>query len=214
MKQNRKPFYKRWWFITLIAIIIIAAIVNPDEEENQDATKEEEVEEKNEETSQSEEVVEAENEELVEGEEEEVDAEPEDKSDKADDSKSVENEIDTSMYEFSKDVKVTDAIDINNYVSLMIEMNDELSPGLAFQHATTQTYDFLQQKALEGADQVGINILLDGQKIAMYEVEMSKFEINDKESMAQLVLHASVMEMITPEVHDYTQNMDLTYKEK
>src|SRR5690625_188008 len=211
MKKEKKPFYKRWWFIVIVALLVVAVIVNPEEEEDSDTT-EEHVSETDEKDSNNEDKDDSTSE--PEHKEEQLDEETTDESDESDELDEAEVVIDTSMYEFSKDVKVTDAIDINNYVSLMIEMNDELSPGLAFQHATTQTYDFLQQKALEGADQVGINILLDGQKIAMYEVDMSKFEINDKESMAQLVLHASVMEMITPEVHDYTQNMDLTYKEK
>ncbi len=51
--------------------------------------------------------------------------------------------IDTSMYEYSKEVEVTDAIDINEYVSLIIRMNDNLEEGMAFQHASNQTYEFL-----------------------------------------------------------------------
>lgn len=117
--------------------------------------------------------------------------------------------IDTSMYEYSKSVKVTDAIDINNYVSLIITMNDNLQPGLAFQHATTQTYDFLQQPEIEGADKVGINIILNDNKIAMYEIDMSKFQPNDDEPMADLVMEASVVEMMTPEVEEYANTMDI-----
>lgn len=212
MEKEKKPFYKRWWFIVIIALIIIAAIVNPDEETDNKVTDDNDTVE-NESDSEAESDISSE----PDAEENNVDVDESkevDERDVQDDSDESDIVIDTSMYEFSKDVKVTDAIDIKNYVSLIIEMNDDLSQGLAFQHATTQTYDFLQQEALEGADKVGINIILEGQKIAMYEVDMSEFKTNDEQSMAQLVLDASVMEMITPEVHEYTQNMDLTYKEE
>lgn len=122
-------------------------------------------------------------------------------------------DIDTSMYEYSKEVKVTDAMEINDYVSLIIQMNDGLNPGLAFQHATNQTYDFLQQDALQAAEKVGINIILNDQKIAMYEITLAEFETNDEESMAQLVLDAAVMQMIQPEVEEYAETMELKYKE-
>ena len=126
----------------------------------------------------------------------------------------VEQTIDTSMYEYSKDVKVTDAIDLNDYVSLIIEMNDNLEPGLAFQHATNQTYDFLQQDAINGAKKVGINIILNDRKIAMYEVDLNELKINDDEPMAQLVLDASVVEVMVPEVKEYAEVMELEYKEE
>jgi|SRR5690625_1521574 len=208
MKKEKKPFYKRWWFIVIVALLVIAVIVNPEEEEDSDIT-EEHVSETDEKDSNNEDKDDSTSE--PEHKEEQLDEEATDESDELDETEVV---IDTSMYEYSKDVQVTDAIDINNYVSLMIEMNDNLNPGLAFQHATTQTYEFLQQEALQGADKVGINIILEGQKIAMYEVDLNEFKPKDDESMAQLVLDAAIMEMITPEVHEYTQTMGLTYKEE
>ncbi|RST77312.1 hypothetical protein D4T97_002135 [Siminovitchia acidinfaciens] len=133
----------------------------------------------------------------------------EDKEQPKDGPKEEDSSIDTSMYEYSKSVEVTDAIDINNYVSLIIRMNDNLQPGLAFQHATTQTYDFLHQPAIKGADKVGINIILNDKKIAMYEVDISKFQPNDDEPMADVVMEASVVEMMSPEVEEYANTMDI-----
>src|SRR5690625_795359 len=211
MKKEKKPFYKRWWFIVIVALLVVAVIVNPEEEEDSDTT-EEHVSETDEKDSNNEDKDDSTSE--PEHKEEQLDEETTDESDESDELDEAEVVIDTSMYEYSKDVQVTDAIDINNYVSLMIEMNDNLNPGLAFQHATTQTYEFLQQEALQGADKVGINIILEGQKIAMYEVDLNEFKPKDDESMAQLVLDAAIMEMITPEVHEYTQSMSLTYKEE
>lgn len=133
----------------------------------------------------------------------------EEAKDQPKDEPTEESSIDTSMYKYSKSVEVTDAIDINNYVSLIIKMNDNLQPGMAFQHATTQTYDFLQQPEIEGAEIVGINIILNDKKIAMYEVDISKFQPNDDEPMADVVMEASVVEMMTPEVEEYANNMDI-----
>ncbi|VEF46700.1 Uncharacterised protein [Bacillus freudenreichii] len=133
----------------------------------------------------------------------------EEKEQPKDEPKEEGSSIDTSMYEYSKSVEVTDTIDINNYVSLIIRMNDNLQPGLAFQHATTQTYDFLHQPAIEGADKVGINIILNDKKIAMYEVDISKFQPNDEEPMADVVMEASVVEMMSPEVEEYANTMDI-----
>ncbi|MBS4194092.1 hypothetical protein [Lederbergia citri] len=123
-------------------------------------------------------------------------------------------EIDTSMYEYAKNVDVTDAIDVNEHITLIIEMNDSLQPGLAFQHATNQTYDFLEQDAIKGAKTVGINIILNGNKIAMYTVNVADFKTNDDEPMAQLVLDASTIEMLSPEVKEYAEIMDLKLKEE
>lgn len=154
--------------------------------------------------------------------EKEVEKEKTEERQEATEEKNTENEddeqettnIDTSMYEYSTEVEVTDAIEVNDYVSLIIRMNDSLEPGLAFQHATNQTYDFLQQESIDGAEKVGINIILNDQKIAMYEITLDEFETNDEESMAQLVLDASVMNMIVPEVEEYAEVMELKYEEE
>lgn len=122
--------------------------------------------------------------------------------------------IDTSMYEYSKEVEVTDAIDINEYVSLIIRMNDSLEEGMAFQHASNQTYEFLQQDIIEGAEKVGINIVLNNKKIAMYEIDLDEFNIVDDEPMAQLVLDAAVVKMMTPKVEEYVDIMELKYNKK
>ncbi|MFJ3386673.1 MULTISPECIES: hypothetical protein [unclassified Lysinibacillus] len=42
--------------------------------------------------------------------------------------------IDTSVFEYADAVDVTDAIDLNDHVTLIISMNEAISPGLATQH--------------------------------------------------------------------------------
>lgn len=120
-----------------------------------------------------------------------------------------EDVIDTSMYEYSTEVEMTDAMDINEHITLMINMNDNLDPGMAFMHATNQTYDFLLQDGIEEAKTIGVNIILNGQKIAMYTVNTDNFHEDDNESMANLVLEASEIDMATEEVKDFAKNMDM-----
>ncbi len=196
------------YILLLMAAMLLVACSNEEATEDKEASAEEQPEE---------EVVQEETEEVEDNEQETE--EPETEEIEVEESAESEpdlkeDEIDISMYEYSKDVKITDAIDLNDYVSLIIEMNDNLEPGLAFQHATNQTYDFLMQDAIEGADKVGINIILNDRKIAMYEVNLADFKTNDDEPMAQLVLDAAIVEVMVPEVKDYAEIMELNYKEK
>ena len=43
----------------------------------------------------------------------------------------------------------------------------------------------------------------------MYEVDINKFQPNDDEPMADVVMKASVVEMMTPEVEEYANQMDI-----
>lgn len=125
------------------------------------------------------------------------------------DNKEETASIDTSMYEYSPNVEVTDAIDINNHITLMIDMNDNLEAGLAFMHATNQTLDFIEQNNMENVETIGVNVRLNEIKIAMFTVHPNEIENNENESMANIVLNASDVEMISPEVEDFANNMEL-----
>ncbi len=53
---------------------------------------------------------------------------------------------------------MTDAIDLNNHVTLIISMSEAISPGLATQHVVNQMYDFVQQVDVKGDKTIGINV--------------------------------------------------------
>lgn len=143
-------------------------------------------------------------------------------NEEADEEESVQNEgentnenekkIDISMYEYTENIDVTDAIEINNHITLMIEMDPSTKPGLAFQHVLNNTYDFLLQDIVQQADTVGINVIQNGVKLAMFTVHPKEFTPNDEIPMADLVLEASVVEMITPELEEYAEVMELPIK--
>lgn len=120
----------------------------------------------------------------------------------------IDKEIDTSVYQYASKVDVTDAREINDHITLMIDMKTD-NHGMAFQHVLNQTYDFLQQPEITDAKTISVNIRVDGKKIAMFTAHPGKLKTNDEESMAQLVLDASVVEMVLPTVEDYATAMEL-----
>lgn len=143
------------------------------------------------------------------GSESEEDVEEVSSDDSEDDEQEENGEIDTSVFEYATGIEVTDAIDINEHVTVIIDMSEELSPGLAFQHIVNQTYDFIQQDDVQAAKTFGINIRQGGNKIAMFTVDRDKFKPNDDEPMADLVLEASIVEMALPEVEQFAETMDM-----
>ncbi|MGG3452185.1 hypothetical protein [Domibacillus aminovorans] len=118
-----------------------------------------------------------------------------------------EKSIDTSVFKFAKETEVTDAIDINKHVTVFVAMSEELAPGLAVQHVIKQTYDFLQQTDVEGAETITIAVTQGGQKIAMYIVQKDQFAPDAEKPMTDVVLAASKMEFMTPEVEAFGQSL-------
>lgn len=123
----------------------------------------------------------------------------------------MENEsaIDTSMYQCAENVEVTDALELNDHITLMIDMPESNQQGTAFQHVLNQSYDFLAQNSAKKTKTVGVNIRQGGQKIAMFTIHPEKFVEKDDEPMAQLVLDASIVDIVLPEVEQYADSMDL-----
>lgn len=117
--------------------------------------------------------------------------------------------IDTSVFEYAKDVDLTDAIELNDHLTLFVHMSEDLSPGLAAQHVLNQTYDFIQQEDVEDAKTVSVNITQGENKIAMYTVDTTKFTPDDERPMAECVVEASEMEMMIDEVEEYGKTMEL-----
>ncbi|WP_025782928.1 hypothetical protein [Sporosarcina sp. D27] len=114
--------------------------------------------------------------------------------------------IDTSVYEYASNIEVTDARDVNDHITLMIDMKTD-NENLAFQHVLYQTYDFLQQKDIEGAKTIGINVRVAGNKIVKFTVYPEKFVPNDKKRMSDVVLAASEIEMMSKKVEKYGKKM-------
>src|SRR5690625_5276787 len=113
------------------------------------------------------------------------------------------------MYEYAENIDVTDALEINDHITLMIDMPESNAMGLAFQHAASQTYDFLKQESAKEAKTIGINVRQDGAKIAMFTVYPDEFEEGPEAPMAQVVLEAAIVEMALPEVEEYAETMEL-----
>lgn len=120
-----------------------------------------------------------------------------------------EPRIDTSMYESAQDIEITDALEINDHITLFIYMSEDLKEGLAFQHVTNQTYAFLLQESIKEAKTIGVNVIHGENKIAMFTVNLEDFVEDDSISMAKLVLDASKVQMASPEVEEYAEVMDL-----
>lgn len=123
--------------------------------------------------------------------------------------KKEEPEIATDVFSYAEKVEVTDAIDTNQHVTVFVFMSEELTPGLATQHVVNQTYDFLQQTDIEGAKTISVNVKQGELKIAMYTVNKDQFVPNDSEPMASVVMKASTMEFMVPEVEEYGKTMEL-----
>lgn len=116
--------------------------------------------------------------------------------------------ISTYVFEYAQKVEVIDAIELNDHVTVFIDMSSGPTPGLATQQVVNQTYDFIQQDDLAGAKTVSINVRQKGNKIAMFTVDMSKFVPNDDEPMAQAVIAASDVEFMTDEVKEFGKVID------
>lgn len=115
--------------------------------------------------------------------------------------------IDTSVFAYAKKVDVTDAIDINQHVTVFVTMSEELTPGLATQHVLNQSYDFLQQEDIKGAKTVTIAVKQGDIKIAQITVNKDNFVPNDTEPMASVVLKAAEIDMMKPEVKEFINSL-------
>lgn len=121
--------------------------------------------------------------------------------------KQEESKIDTSVFAYAKKVDVTDARDITQHITIFVHMSEDLTPGLATQHVFNQTYNFIQQPDLEGAKTVTIAVKQGEKKIAQITVDKEKFVPNDAEQMTKVVLAASVIDSMVPEVKEFGNTM-------
>lgn len=127
------------------------------------------------------------------------------KTEAVDKTEKEETSIKTDVFVYAKKVDITDARDITQHVTATVFMSDELTPALATQHVLNQSYDFLQQEDLKGAKTVTIGVMKGDKRVFQYTVETAKFVPNDSEPMANVVLKASKVEKISPEVEEYAK---------
>lgn len=120
-----------------------------------------------------------------------------------------EGNVDTSVYVYAEKVEVTDARDITNHLNLVVHMSKEPTPGLATQHVFSQTYDFLQQDDITGADTVTIGVMQSDIRIAQITIDVKKFVPVDTEPMIQCVLKAATIDKMSNEVKEFGKTMEI-----
>lgn len=185
------------YFILLLTLGLVLSACGNQSVEETSSDKNEKVE--------SEEVAKKEvKEETTEVTNEEVEAKKEETEEKPVEKKPT---IDTSVFEFAKNVEVTDAIDSNQHVTVFVEMSEETQPGMATQHVINQTYDFIQQEDISNAKTVTIAVKQGETKIAQFTVNKDKFTPDDSKPMTEAVINASEIEFMTDEVKQFGQNL-------
>lgn len=115
--------------------------------------------------------------------------------------------IDTSAFSFAKSVEVTDARDTTKHINLVAKLDAEATQGLAAQNIFQETYKFLQQDDIKGADTVTIGVVCGDIRVAQITVDVTKFKTGDDELKA--VLSASKIDKMNPDVKDYGKVMNL-----
>ncbi len=116
-----------------------------------------------------------------------------------------ESSIDTSVFEYAKKVEVTDARNTTKHITVTVFMSDELTEGLAAQHVLNQTYDFIQQEDVKQAKTLTVGVMVGEKRVFQYTVETAKFVPNENERMAYVVLAASKVEKISPDVEEFAK---------
>ncbi len=137
----------------------------------------------------------------------------ENKTEQVSEEESKESTINTDVYKFATKTEVTDAIDINDHVTVFVFMSEELKPGLAAQHVLNQSYDFIQQDDIKDAKNITIAVSQNNTKTFQFTVDKSKFKTDDSVPMSDLVLEASKVDKISPEVKEFAETLDWKIKE-
>ncbi|MGG1678115.1 hypothetical protein ACIFOT_20605 [Neobacillus sp. NRS-1170] len=122
---------------------------------------------------------------------------------KKEEAKKESPSIDTSVFEYAKDVEVTDSRNTTKHINVVVFMSKELSDGQAASHVLNQTYDFIQQADIKGAKTVTMGVMIGDKRVFQYTVDVAKFVPNDKEPMVDVVLAASKVEILTPAVEEF-----------
>ncbi|MFJ7935985.1 hypothetical protein [Sporosarcina sp. NPDC096371] len=199
--SDKKTPPKKWWLIGIVTFIVIGVILSPPEEENP---------------------AEIADDVAVESAKKDADVKlNEEKGNKAiakltspvtaikTPPSATLIEINTSVFEYAKKIKLTGAIDINPHVTVMIDMSEDLPPGLATQNVVQQSYYFIQQDDVKSANTVTIIVKQAEKKIAQYTINTEKFKPNDDEPMAKIVIAASKIDSMTDEVKEFGKTIGI-----
>lgn len=114
----------------------------------------------------------------------------------------------TAVFEYADNAEVTDAIDINKQVTVNLSVSEETAPGMAAQHVLNQSFKFLQQDDIKGAETVTIFVTQKEMKIFQFTVNKNEFKPNDTDPMGDLVLATSEIEMMSKEVEEFSKAME------
>lgn len=117
--------------------------------------------------------------------------------------------IDTSIYKDSKSIEVVDGRELNQHLTLKIDLQDGANPGMGTLDVLTNTFDFLEQADIAGANTITILVRVKDVKVSQFKVYTEKFKPNDEDPMADLVLAASDIEYLLPEVKSFGEVMGL-----
>ena len=200
MVTNKKPFYKKWWFILIAVICVIGIVSEVSDDENSEVKKEGTA------TKTPEVTEEVESKEITE--KEVVKEEKTEEEEKKEVVEVVETVIDTSVFEYATNTEVTDAIDINQHVTVKVFVSEEADAGMAVMNVVNQSYDFIQQDDVKDAKTITIFVTQNDKKIVQYTVQKDKFEPNDSVPMSDLVLNASEIEFMSDEVKAFGEAME------
>lgn len=117
--------------------------------------------------------------------------------------------INTSVFEHAKSVEVTNARDLNKHITLKVDLANTTNPGQGTLNVLTQTFDFLHQNDVVGAETITVFVRVNDIKVSQFKIHTAKFKPNDNDPMAGLVLEASDIEFLTPEVKSYGETFEL-----
>jgi hypothetical protein len=117
--------------------------------------------------------------------------------------------IETSVFKYAEQVEVTDSRDLTKHLNLEVYMSEDTPSGQASLNVIQQTYHFLQQDDIVGADTVTIGILQSDKRIAQLTIDVKKFVPISTESMSKCVLKAAAIDKMTEEVKQFGQTMEL-----
>ncbi|MEK4387226.1 hypothetical protein MKZ25_15785 [Solibacillus sp. FSL W7-1464] len=120
-----------------------------------------------------------------------------------------EPQIDTSFFEYAKSVTVTDARSTNKHITLQIDLNDDAKAGIGTQHVLNQMYFFLKQDDINGADTVSFYVRIREEKVAQFKTTVANFKDELETPLSNIVLKASEIKKLNPEVESYGKTMGL-----
>lgn len=115
--------------------------------------------------------------------------------------------INKSVFEYAKNIEVTDAREQNKHITLKIDLADDANPGQGTLNILSQTFDFLDQQI--GFETFTIIIRVNDVKASQFKIHTEKFQPNEDDPMANLVLQASEIEFLTPEVKSFGETFEL-----